>query len=65
MDSECLLIKGYFVWNTMAIDKAICNSIYGSPRRRIMHRDGDYFSGIYGYSCVYLQLGAEWLPFIL
>lgn len=65
MNSMChllyhvFLIKKYFVWNTMAVDKAFCNSIYGNLSRRIMSGDGKYISGIYVYSCGYLQLGVK------
>lgn len=43
----------------MAVDEAFCNSIYGNLSRRIMGRDGKYVSGIYVYSCGYLQLGMK------
>lgn len=58
----CLLIKVYFVWNAMAIDKAFCNSIYVSPSGRIVGRDSKYVSGIYVYSCVYVQV--KWSGFL-
>lgn len=52
----CLLIKRYFVWNTLAFEKAFCNCIYGSPSRIILGRDSKYSSGIYLF--LYLFTGS-------
>ena len=48
------LDQGYFEWNTMAIDKAFCNSIYGSPRKRIVDRN-DKHALDYVCFCVSVQ----------